>query len=253
MSYIKSKDLNIYYEEIGQGNPVIFIHGSLSRGCDAFQMQRNNLGDIREIYVDLRGHGNTKSNSLEWNSPQLADDIIAFIDSMKIEKACLVGHSMGGDIVMYCAIKYPERVTSIISISSAGAVNESITSFLERFEPNKIDRVKYQSFIDAIQENHFNAHKGDWQAFLNQTIYNCKTYPNFTDEDLQKITCPFLLIYGDQDNMVKGYEITNLEANIPHIQRYVIKNAKHFPHSAIETYIETNKVIFDFICDRQIK
>ncbi|ULQ60497.1 alpha/beta hydrolase [Brucepastera parasyntrophica] len=110
MPYIKINDLNMFYEDIGIGEPIIFIHGSLSRGITAFasQIQAFQFSN-RCLYPDLRGHGNTSGGEYRWTSPQLAEDIILFMDRLNIPRAHLVGHSMGGDIAMYCAILEPRQ------------------------------------------------------------------------------------------------------------------------------------------------
>ncbi len=241
-------NLNMCYEDIGSGDPVIFLHGSLAKGLSTFAAQIQAFEHSnRGIYPDMRGHGNTSCPDPCWTPKQLADDVVALMDELKIPRAHVVGHSMGGDVAMYCAINHTSRIRSVTSISSAGAVNESVTEYLKRLDPRSMDRIKFRSFIETIQKEHFAAHGGDWQAFLSQTISNCDTYPDFSEEELRKITMPFMLIYGSRDAMIKPHEIQRLAENIENFTVNVFEGVGHFPHVFGQRYAEVNQLIKDFI------
>lgn len=247
MPYKNNDDISLFYEDIGVGDPVIFLHGSFSRGIIAFasQIQKFQFAH-RCIYPDLRGHGRTTAKDIHWNTPQLADDVIFLLDQLGIAKAHVVGHSMGGDVALYCAVKYPARVKSLTSISSGGSANDEVTGYIARYNPKHIDKVKYHRFIESIKKDHFMAHKGDWEAFLNETVINCGRYPAFTEADLQKITVPFLLIYGEQDAMVKSEEIDRFARNIPTFTALKIAGTGHFPHMIGRRAEKVNDHILDF-------
>lgn len=244
-------DLNMFYEDIGLGETVIFLHGSLSRGIPTFAAQIQAFQNShRGIYPDLRGHGNTSCPDPSWTPGRLADDVVALMDELKIPQAHVVGHSMGGDVAMYCAINHPSKILSVVSISSAGAVNESVTKYLERFDPRNMDRIRHRRWIETIQKEHFAAHGGDWEAFLSRTISNCNTYPDFSEEELRRITVPLMLIYGSRDEMIKPDEIRRLAANIAGLTVKVLEGAGHFPHVIGQRCTEVNQIIKNFIGTR---
>lgn len=248
---IKNNEIKMFYNDYGRGDVIVFIHGSIARGQPTFSAQIGVFSSqYRCIVPDLRGHGNTSANSTHWTTPQLADDIIFLLDSLQIQKAYIVGHSMGGDVSMYMAVKYPERVKSVVSICSAGVPNDEVIKFLQRFKPEQIDRDKYKILIETIKTEHFAAHNGNWEAFLRETIYNCENYPCFTEKDLQRIISPFLLIYGGKDAMVKNSEIETLSKNVCYFRSYKINEAGHFPHVVGQNSDEVNKLIEDFINER---
>ncbi len=248
MPYVSINNLSLYYEDIGLGEPIIFIHGSLSRGASTFSAQIPFFEHSnRCICPDLRGHGKTSCSDLHWTPMQLADDIIALMDKLQIPKANIVGHSMGGDVAMYCAINHSSRISSIVSISSGGAVNDSVTAYLAKFDPQNIDMTKYFDFIENMKKEHLAAHNGNWQEFLTQTIVNCNKYPDFSDNELQKITMPFLLIYGNKDTMIKEGEIERLRKNIKDAKVICLEDTGHFPHISNQKCKEVNKIISEFI------
>lgn len=241
-------DIMMYYDDTGSGEPVIFIHGSLSMGNHAFAAQIPVFRHkYRALYPDMRGHGRTITTTYHWETPQLAEDVIRLLDNLHIRKAHIIGHSMGGDIAMYCATRYPSRICTITSICSTGFVNDEVIRYMQLFHPEFIDRKKYESFINKIKDKHALAHKGDWEIFLKTTVQNCKRYPNFTIKDLQKITMPFLLIYGECDSIVKTNEIVVLQNNVPCFKKQVIKKAGHFPHMPGQQCDEVNRVILEFL------
>lgn len=77
MPYIKINDLDVFYEEFGRGESLLFLHSHFSRGLLAFSAQIQPFsGKYRCLYPDFRGHGRTKCDSLAWNSRMIADDMV---------------------------------------------------------------------------------------------------------------------------------------------------------------------------------
>ena len=82
MPYVSLKDLKLYYEELGRGETVLFLHSHFSRGILAFGAQIQPFqGKYRCIIPDFRGHGRSICEDLSWDSRRIADDMINFIDA----------------------------------------------------------------------------------------------------------------------------------------------------------------------------
>ncbi|HEX3044248.1 MAG TPA: alpha/beta hydrolase, partial [Bacillota bacterium] len=125
MPYIHGNGINLFYEDIGVGEPLIFLHGSFSRGIISFSAQMMDFqSDYRCIFPDLRGHGRTVTDDLNWDLPDLADDIIWLMDQLHIQTASVIGFSLGGYLAYYCASRYPERFKVMISIGSNANYND---------------------------------------------------------------------------------------------------------------------------------
>ena len=76
MPYAKLNDLNMFYEEFGKGETVLFLHSHFSRGLLAFSGQILPFsGHYRCFYPDFRGHGRSICEDLDWNSRMIADDM----------------------------------------------------------------------------------------------------------------------------------------------------------------------------------
>ncbi|ADL53046.1 alpha/beta fold hydrolase [Clostridium cellulovorans] len=252
MPYIENDAIKIYYEDIGIGEPIIFLHGALSRGIISFSSQLfffQATMEFRSILPDLRSHGRTISKSSQWETPHLADDIITLMDSLNIPKAHLVGHSLGGDVALYCAIKYTDRFLSLTSISSTGSINDEVLNENKNFTPENLEKEGKINFIEMIKKNHSDACRGDWKNFINQMSSNTEKYPDFSDMDLKKITIPTLFIIGENDPLIKENELLRLKKNVKNIRIEVLKGCGHYPHTVLEQPMKVNEILIGFFKD----
>ncbi|MBY9087512.1 alpha/beta hydrolase, partial [Paenibacillus sp. HN-1] len=197
MPYAKFKDLEMFYEKMGNGDNVIFLHSSYSRGILAFASQ---MLDFQKNYTcyfpDYRGHGRTRCESLEWSTPQIADDIIDFMDQLNISAAHFIGYSLGANIGLYIAVNNPERVVTLTAIGTSGFCDPTGA---EEFEPEWLIEYGSQDTINQMIERHSEAHKGNWEEFMRQSAQDWRLYPQLTLEQLKRIQCPVLLITGEHD------------------------------------------------------
>ncbi|TSK07018.1 MAG: alpha/beta fold hydrolase [Geobacter sp.] len=112
-------DINIAYDEAGQGPAVLLIHGfPLNR--QMWQPQLKPIADAgyRVIAPDLRGFGASDAPAGPYSMELLADDMIALMDALKIDKAVIGGMSMGGYVLMNLLERYPERVRAACFIAT---------------------------------------------------------------------------------------------------------------------------------------
>jgi len=248
MPYIKLEDINIYYEEIGVGEPIIFLHNAFSRGILAFSAQVPVIQNkYRCILPDLRGHGRTISDKVEWTIPQLAEDIIGLMDMLRIAKANLVGYSMGGGVALHLATKYPERVKSLITIGTASFPTDGIKSNADNFEYHVLRNQEDKEFIDLLINNHYDAHKGDWKSFSRISIENWRKYPNVTKNDLKQIKSPAMFIAGENDKAIMSSHIEELINQVENSRSKIIEGCGHGPHLITEKPILLNNIILEFL------
>lgn len=107
-------DIRHFYIEKGQGEALILLHGN-GEDCGYFKGQVDAFAPYYHVYApDTRGHGKTPRGTAPFTIRQFADDLAAFMDALRIEKAHLLGFSDGGNIAMVFAMKYPERVGRLI-------------------------------------------------------------------------------------------------------------------------------------------
>lgn len=253
MPYVKTNYAELFYEDIGEGEPVIFLHSSFSRGIISFSSQIADFQWVhRCIFPDFRGNGRSKCISESWTTPELADDVIAIMNSLEIEKAHIIGHSLGGDVSYYLAINYPDRVGAVISIGSTGFINETVLESANQYEPNEILRGNYENWIKVMQANHVESTQGDWITLVKQTISNWRNFPKLSTEQLNTISAPFMLLYGSEDGTVKAKEISHLEEQIVNFKSVSIEGCGHRLHMIEGKPTVVNKILLEFLRDCSI-
>ena len=249
MEQISLGNMQMYYEDEGQGQAVLLIHGSFTRGDESFSGLLPLLAArFRVICPDLRGHGRTRCPSLDWDEPQLARDMLNLLDALHIARAHFVGHSMGGDVAMSCAVRASERCLTLVSIGSTGLPGgPRLARYLDKLNPEKARRVEHSPFFVHLADLHREAHGGNWRHFFRTTIASCMRYPNFSVADLARLTMPFLLLYGTKDTLVSPEDVAYLAAHCPHFFSHALKDAGHSPQNSARFLPETARLILDFL------
>jgi len=109
----------ISYTIEGQGEPaIVFIHGwTVDRTHWRFQVPAFRKS-YRVVAIDLPGHGASGRNRDSWSIEGLADDVATVVRELKLEQVVLVGHSMGGFVVLAAASKLPGKVRGVVTVDS---------------------------------------------------------------------------------------------------------------------------------------
>jgi esterase len=105
--------MKLNYKKSGSGEPLIILHGLFGSADNWFSIAKELEKDFTLYLIDQRNHGESPK-SKDWNYEVMADDIKELMDEEGIEKANLMGHSMGGKTVMKFSFKYPEKVNKLI-------------------------------------------------------------------------------------------------------------------------------------------
>jgi pimeloyl-ACP methyl ester carboxylesterase len=145
---ISSDSERIAYTVYGTGETaLIFIHGW---SCDSRYWQNQTSAfskDYMVITIDLAGHGNSSSNRMDHTMLSFANDVNAVIDREGINRAILIGHSMGGGVIAKVSQLIPEKIISIIGIDTFHDVGEklpqeAIDQMVKPFEDDFVSTVK---------------------------------------------------------------------------------------------------------------
>ena len=121
---MEANALELFFEDHGQGRPVVLLHG-YPLDHTIWKPVVNGLKDhARLIVPDLRGHGDSPvPEEGEWSIREMAEDVRALLDRLKIERAVVVGHSMGGYVALSFAHAYPQRVAGLALVTSQAAAD----------------------------------------------------------------------------------------------------------------------------------
>jgi pimeloyl-ACP methyl ester carboxylesterase len=245
LPHIRVCDLELYYERIGVGEPILFLHSSYSRGILAFSCQ---IGEFQHKYLcflpDFRGHGRTRCASLQWSTPQLADDTIGFMDALNIEKAHIIGYSLGANVALYCAVNSPVRVASLVTIGCSGFAD---ASGADDYEPEQLIQNGQQDIIDHMMANHEEAHRGNWQEFMRQSARDWRLYPQLTEGQLSGICAPALFIAGENDPFGTKAQLERLSSLVQNARYLVVPGCGHGAHMLSGNAPYVNSEILRFL------
>jgi esterase len=120
--------MELFFRKLGAGPPLVIIHGLYGSSDNWLTIGKELSGDFEVYLADLRNHGN--SPHTERHTYALMKlDMLEFLDRHDIEKAILIGHSMGGKVAMFFAAEFPERVTSLVVIDIGPKSYHTLTDF----------------------------------------------------------------------------------------------------------------------------
>lgn len=183
----------------------------------------------RVLRIDQRGHGGSDAPPGPYRREDLAADVIAVLDALEIERAVLVGHSMGGIISMTTALAYPERVAGLVLLGTASQCSERVANWYER-----IAVAGETDGNDGLARTIYGADsrrrvEGDAQgiAWVTRTLKSLHLDP--LTPKLAAITCPALLLVGSEDPMgPKASEI--IAGALPDATLHVLPGLGHWTH-----------------------
>jgi len=124
---VRVGDIDIAYRIFGNGEPILLVSGA-SAGIDGWDPStlRSLSSNHKVIVFDGRGVGNTSMGSKPFSIQQLANDTAGLLDALKIQKANVLGYSLGGHIAQQFAIKYSDKVNGLILIATTCGGKDSI-------------------------------------------------------------------------------------------------------------------------------
>jgi len=271
-AFVQAGDTRLYYEKAGSGAvPIVLVHGF---GASSFSW-RNNLRPIADagytVYApDMRGFGlSDKSWDGSMAHAAQADRLAAFMDAMQIDRAVLVGNSMGGNIIAHFALKYPDRVRGLIFVDAAiytGAPNAQLVSTLLQFPPIRRWGQHAVRFLLADDTRNAATIKSAWYDASQVTDEVLIGYrralqtadwdlgllamsrdsgQNDVSERLGEIIAPTLVIWGEHDTWINPANGPRLQQAIAGSRLIVIPNAGHVLHE--EQPAEFNQRVIEFV------
>ncbi|MBB6354591.1 pimeloyl-ACP methyl ester carboxylesterase [Aminobacter aganoensis] len=237
--YAKVNGIEMYYAVYGAGDPVLLIHGGLGH-ADIWSSQVAELAKSHKVIVaDSRGHGRSTRDAQPFGYELMASDYLALLDHLKIDKTALVGWSDGGIIGLDIAMKHPERLTRLY----AHAANVTTDGVDPGVETNKT----FGAYIERSGNDYRRLSKtpDQYDAFVAQISEMWKTQPNWTKEQLGKITVPTAIVTGDHDEAIKRQHTDDMASAIPGAKLIILPDASHF--AMLQAPDEYNKSVLAFI------
>lgn len=258
---IKLNEVTICYDDLGKGEiPIIFIHG-FPFNKSTWEAQIEFLKkDYRVIAYDIRGYGKSTSGKEKASVAIFANDLISFMDALKIKKAIVCGFSMGGYTLLNAVHHYQERFKAII-LSDTQCIADSPELIKKREQTIKdINSGKLNDFADGFIKNVFCAEtlatKKDVVEELKEIILTTAPLTIIAGltamaerremcSAVSKITIPTLILCGNQDTVTVPEQSEFFKNNIVDSKLKIINYAGHMTN--LEQPDDFNKHLAEFI------
>ena len=237
--YAPVNGIQMYYAVYGKGDPVLLIHGGLGH-ADIWSSQVAELAKTHKVIVaDSRGHGRSTRTEEPYGYDLMASDYLALLDHLKIDKTALVGWSDGGIIGIDIAMKHPERLTRLFA-QAANVTTDGV-------DPGVLTNKTFAAYIERSGRDYKKLSKtpDQYDAFVAQISKMWETQPNWSKEQVAKITTPTAIVAGDHDEAIKREHTDYMAKTIPGAKEIILPNASHF--AMLQAPDEYTKAVVDFI------
>ena len=239
MPTVKVGDINLYYEQHGTGDAIVFAHAFLD-DCNVWKAQIPVLARTHTVIVyDHRGHGKSDKPKGDYSVQTLAEDLNGLISTLNLDRAALVGNSIGGMTILTMALNHPERVSKLVLVCTTprlviqlpviGSMFGWLCSlfpygmFARTVQRTKIYRpsreATNQALGRAMQVPRYAAYKC-WRSLF--TSYDIKG-------QISKIRVPTLIVAGEKDLSIPMKMNRLMNKSIEGSKLEVIPNCGHLP------------------------
>lgn len=204
--------ISYYYEVQGQGEPLLLLHGGLG-SIDMFRPLLPALAAKRQVIaVDLQGHGRTPLGDRPIDLVAMGDDMAAVLQHVGVEKADVLGYSLGGGVAFQLAVQHPEKVRRLALVSAGYAQDGFYPEMLPQqaaVGAGMAEMMKgtpmYTSYVAVAPKPEDFPRLLDAMGALMRKPYDWSA-------DVPKLTMPVMLVYGDSDmyrpeHVVKFYQL----------------------------------------------
>ncbi|WP_248447169.1 alpha/beta fold hydrolase [Sinorhizobium meliloti] len=193
---VKVNGMEMYYEVSGEGDPLIVLHGAYMN-IPSMGTIIPKLAETHKVYaIEFQGHGRTTDIDRPITYPNLADDVAAFMDAVKIEKADVFGYSMGAAAGLQLAIRHPEKVDKLATASVAYDAEGWQPAF-KAFIP----RMSVEMFVNMPFAEDYRKLAANPDGFpeLVRKLIALEKEPMAWEADVRALKTPVLIITGDAD------------------------------------------------------
>lgn len=200
--YADVDGLHLYYETYGSGAPLVVLHGGMMAIDISLGRLIPTLAQTHTVIAaEMQGHGRTADIDREITYANLATDVVTLLDHLGIERAAVLGHSLGGGIALELAVSHPDRVSAIVpmsaSISKDGMhpdLSDPSTYETSPIMPTPEDFAEFRGAYERLSP-----HPDHFDEFLATMGGMDAQFTGWTDAQLAGIRCPVLIVQGDHD------------------------------------------------------
>jgi pimeloyl-ACP methyl ester carboxylesterase len=245
----------LHYREAGEGPAVILLHGLGGDGSRWTSTVSSLAGDFRVIALDQIGFGESDKPLANYNHAMLAEFLVEFMKTIGVEKASLVGHSMGAFVAMYAAVHYPEVIDRLVLVDGGGLVNAPRSPHLVRIQNGTTlaetreyfelmfydkslvtDEMVRANYVRRLRVSHTISKMQEARA---------KNLATISEEQARGIAAPTLILWGKHDELLDPSDAGVLDRIIPNSRAVLLDKTGHIPQ--VEQPKRFNQLVRDFL------
>lgn len=253
---------HIFFDDSGGDLPVlVLLQGFMaSRGIWKWQIEAFSP-HFRVITMDNRDAGESKPETESYSMTDLAGDVASLLTALEIERASILGHSMGGYVALQFASQYPERLEKLVLVGTSalagGALGRPAPTYdRSRFIEDPVERTR-KRYGRLTAPGYFEAHPEQLEALAETARGNGLTFEAMVRQSdsafmthdaraaLPKITAPVLVVHGDLDRTIPISAGRRIAEAIPHARLVEYQGVGHLPH--LERTEEFNRLVLEFL------
>ncbi|NEB94885.1 alpha/beta fold hydrolase [Streptomyces bauhiniae] len=271
--FVQTKRFRIHYHEAGQGHPIVLLHGS-GPGATGWSNFRPNIEALssghRVLAVDMPGWGESDTQTAETGRDHV-DALIDFLDEAGVDRAALVGNSMGGMTAISTAIHHPDRVSHLVTMgapspgpnlfSAGNGPSEGLKVLIEAYQEPTAENMKRlvrimcfdpamaTDELAALRSAAATAHPEHLRSFLEGAQVTPDESPMAAffglTSRLAGIKAPTMAIHGRDDRVVHFENSLRLTTVVPDSRLVLLNRCGHW--AQIEHAAEFNRLVASFV------
>lgn len=241
--------MDLFYREYGEGQPIIILHGLLGISDNWVAISRKLAKEgFRVLIPDQRNHGQSPQHPV-LNYYALTDDLLEFIESKKLVKPIILGHSMGGKVAMRYTLENPGKVDRLIVVDTSLrtyvrfsyhlklidamlSIDFSLAHSRQEVEQLLLTRINDSRLVQFLMKNLFWKEKGrlGWRPNLQAISYHVDSMYDgvFYSTRLER---PALFIRGGKSDYILEEDFPAIYQNFPQAVITTIANGTHWVHA----------------------
>ncbi len=233
MPHAQAQNAKIYYESHGQGPAMLFVHGAGGNHAAWWQQTAHFMADHRVLTMDLRGFGNSDAVPEGPDTQDFPFDILAVLDHANVDRAVLIGQSIGAAAALKAAIHSPSRAVGVILAHSLGGISHSALLPLVKADRAKaeklpvIDRLLTREFQDQEQARTFLFKQmGTFNKATMQDLKNL-TSGGPSIEQIEAAGIKIRFLAGERDAVLSSATVLAAAALVKRSRSSIVPNAPH--------------------------
>ncbi|MEU5522782.1 alpha/beta hydrolase [Streptomyces sp. NPDC047860] len=241
--YADLPGVRTWYETEGSGDPLVLLHGGFCTN-DTWGAQRADLAAAHHLFLpERRAHGHTPDVAGPLSYQDMADDTVAFVETVVGRPAHLLGWSDGGIVALLVALARPDLVRKVVVMGANFRPSPECfaePAMLDAMTPESAELAFFRELYEAATPDG----AGHWPVVAAKMADLWRTQPNLTTEDLARVQAPILVLVGDDDLIALEHTIALYRA-LPDGRLAVVPGASHL--APLEKPALVNGLILDHL------